>query len=277
MNDTLREYFSYGKFIIPIMKVKKEIQPEEVKWGDKDQYFLSYFSSCKKSDTIVIYIHGGGWNAGSPKDFHFIGQRIAMEGYDCIMPSYRKAPKFHYWEISEDIFEGYTIIRTYLKEKSRDYSKIVIMGSSAGAHLGALLCFDQERQKKYKINVDDFDKFICLAGPLCFDYPQTGACNILMKNLFGCNNLQVWKEGEPYSKLNEYQKIKLLIIQSKHDGIIGYKQALAFFKKAESLQMETEFYEVNESWNTHSAYSAGVFLKDRKDSPTVEKVFAGIG
>ncbi len=276
MNDTLREYMSYGKFIIPIMKVKKEIIPDEVKWGDKDQFFLSYLSPSRKSDTLVIYIHGGGWNAGTPRDFHFIGQRIALEGYDCIMPGYRKTPAFHYQEISEDIFVGYTQIQKYLKEKSRDYSKIVMIGSSAGAHLGALLCFDRERQKTYGISADDFDKLICLAGPLCFDYPQTNFCNKIMKRLFGSDDRKMWKEGEPFSKLNEYQKTKLLIIQSRHDGIIGYEQAKAFVQKAESFKIETEFYEVNENWNTHSAYSAGVFLKTQKESPTVAKVLAGI-
>ncbi len=276
MNDTLRELFSYGKFIIPIMKVKKEIKPERVQWGNKDQYFLLYPAKEKKSDTLVIYIHGGGWNSGSPRDLYFIGQRVALEGYDCIMPGYRKAPKFHCKEIVEDVFQDYVRIRQYLKEKSRAYSRMIVMGSSAGAHLGALLCFDREYQEKYNIEKEDFDKFICLAGPLCFDYPQTRICNKLMKGLFGTKNLTIWKKWEPISKLKEYQKIKLLIIHSKHDGLIEYNQALAFVKKAQMLGMETEFYDVNEVWNTHSAYSAGIFLKERKDSPTIEKVFSGI-
>lgn len=273
MNDTLREYLSYGQLIVPILKIKKNMQPEEVNWGDRDQYFLYYPSPCKKADTLVVYIHGGGWNAGSPKDFYFIGQKIALEGFDCMMLGYRKASKYHYPEISEDIFEGYVKLREHLKRKGCKHSKTVIMGSSAGAHLGALLCFDRERQAQHNIQTDEFDGFISLAGPLCFDYPQTGACNQLMKNFFGDGDSLSWKVGDPSLKLKEYQKTKLLLIQSKHDGIIGFEQAKAFADKAESLHMSIRFYEVQEKQNTHSAYSAGIFLKDRKDSPTLEQVF----
>lgn len=128
MNDTLREYLSYGQLIVPILKIKKNIQPEEVNWGDRDQYFLYYPSPCKKADTLVVYIHGGGWNAGSPKDFYFIGQKIALEGFDCMMLGYRKASKYHYPEISEDIFEGYVKLREHLKRRDASILRPLLWG-----------------------------------------------------------------------------------------------------------------------------------------------------
>ena len=53
MNDMLREFMSYGQFLIPLLTVRREIEPECVQWGDKQQYFLHYTAPEKKADTIV--------------------------------------------------------------------------------------------------------------------------------------------------------------------------------------------------------------------------------
>lgn len=273
MNDTLREYLSYGSLIIPLLKCKKLIAPAKIQWKDRDRYVLHFSSPCKKNGTLVIYIHGGGWNSGSPSDFYFIGQRIALEGYDCIMPGYRKAPKAHFEEIAEDIFSGYCEMKKYLSDKALGYSKTVVIGSSAGAHLGALLCFDIKRQEKYGISADEFDGFISLAGPLCFDLPQTSALNTLAANMFGSKDRSVWKKGEPISKLQKGQKTKILLIQSRHDGIIGFEQAQKFRDRALEIDISAELFEVTEKRDTHSAYSAGIFLDERARSLTLDRVF----
>jgi len=273
MNDTLREYCSYGSFILPLLRVKKIIKPQKVQWGNKHQYFLHYSSSTSLNNTLVIYIHGGGWNNGSPADFHFIGQKIALEGYDCMMPGYRKSPKHHYDDIVEDIFNGFNHIKKHLTEQNLNYSKIVVIGSSAGAHLGALLCFDTALQSRFDIAPNTFSGFISLAGPLCFDLPQTSTLNILMKDLFGSKDKNIWKQGEPISKLQRKQTTQTLIIQSKHDGLIGYEQAKCFFDRMIQLDIPVQIIDVPEKQNTHSAYSAGIFLKDKSSSPTLDKVF----
>lgn len=276
MNDTLREYFSYGSFLMPLLKVKKEIIPRKVQWGDKSQYFMYYTSPAPKADTLVIYIHGGGWNNGSPKDFHFIGQKIAQEGFDCIMPGYRKSPKFRCEEIADDIFKGHSHIKEYLVRQEKAYSKVVVMGSSAGGHLGALLCVDRVQQEKYGISSEEFTGFISLGGPVCFDFPQTWTLNTLMKDLFGTKDLTVWKSGEPLSKFQDKSNTKMLLIQSCHDGLIGYEQAEKFCAKAHELDMVAEVSDVSEKQNTHSAYTAGIFLKNRSESDTLNKVFEWI-
>ncbi len=273
MNDTLREYLSYGSVIIPLLKVKKIVKPKKVQWGDKNQYFLHYKSPSLKNDTLVIYIHGGGWNSGSPSQFHFIGQKIALEGYDCVMPGYRKSPKYHYEDIIYDIFNGFSKIEKYINENKLSYSKIVIVGSSAGAHLGTLLCSDCEMQKKYGIDSNKFSGLISLAGPLCFDEPRTFELSKLIGDMFGSKDISEWKKGEPIYKLSSGNKAKMLIVQSKHDGIIGFEQAEKFVGRAIELGISAELYEVTEKHNTHSLYSAGIFLREENQSPLLNKVF----
>lgn len=276
MNDTLREYLSYGSIVIPLLKVKKIVKPIKVQWGDKNQYFLYYKSPSPKNDTLVVYIHGGGWNSGSPSQFHFIGQKFTLEGYDCVMPGYRKSSKYHYEDIIHDIFYGFKKLEEYISKNSFSYSKIIIVGSSAGAHLGTLLCSDFEMQEKYGIDREKLSGLISLAGPLCFDAPRTFELTKLTGDMFGSKDASEWKKGEPVQKLSRGNNTKMLIVQSRHDGIVGFEQAEKFVSCADGLGISAELYEVTEKYDTHSLYSAGIFLWERNKSPLLNKVLEWI-
>ncbi|MCR4779964.1 MAG: alpha/beta hydrolase [Ruminiclostridium sp.] len=267
MNDMLREFTSYGQFLIPLLTVKHEIEPERVQWGDKLQYFLHYTPPERKSDVIVIYIHGGGWNSNEAKTFHFIGQFFAQSGYECVLLNYRKVPKVHYAEIVSDVFAGFCEVRKRLSAKQN--TQYIIIGSSAGAHLGALLCYDTELQRKYKIGPKAFRGLITLAGPLSFDAPRTWVLNSLLKGLFGSKDREVWKQGEPVLKLRRGQRIPVLVIQSAHDGLIGLAQAKKFVAAAQNLGIRARLLEVESSQNPHSAYSAGIFFETPETSQTL--------
>lgn len=296
MNDTMREYCSYWKYIIPLLRVKKTIIPEEYRWGGRNQYFL-FFRSPERNDAggsesavsresgssaaaphangrvLVFYIHGGGWNSHNPKQDFYIGQNIASQGYDCVMPCYRKTPGYRYDDIADDVFRGYAETVKYLAERDRSYEKIIVMGSSAGAHLGALLCFDRERQEKFGIDERDFAGLLSMAGPLYFRLPQTGTLNLLLKYLFNSKNAADWMAGEPYGKLHARKDFRLCMIQSRHDGLVGYEQAEAFCDKAKEYGIPSELYEVREKENTHSAYCAAVFLKKPEESQTLTTAY----
>lgn len=267
MNDMLREFMSYGTFLLPLLQVKREIEPERVQWGDKSQYFLHYTAPERKSDVIVIYLHGGGWNNGNAGQFHYIGQYFAKSGYDCILLNYRKVPAVRYPDIVSDIFTGYCEVRKHLAAKQN--TRYIVIGSSAGAHLGAVLCYDADLQRKFRVNPKAFRGLISLAGPLCFDAPRTWVLNTLLKGLFNTKERESWKEGEPIRKLKRGQNVPVLVIQSAHDGLIGMTQAKKFCGTASQLGIRARLCEVEASQNTHSAYSAGIFLESTETSQTL--------
>ena len=94
MYDSLRENLSYFGLYKRMFKVKKVINSQKVYYGnDKEQYFLYYEPLNVNSDKVVIWVHGGGWNAGSPVFFDFVGQCIAQEGYRFISLGYRLSTK----------------------------------------------------------------------------------------------------------------------------------------------------------------------------------------
>ena len=272
MSDMLREFTSYGRFILPLLRVKKEIVPERVQWGSKHQYYLYYTAPERRSEMAVIYLHGGGWNSHHASDFHYIGQFFAKSGYDCILLNYRKVPKVRYPDIIGDVFEGFCALRKSVASGRGRNGGYVVIGSSAGAHLGALLCYDTDLQRQYKVSPNIFKGYLGLAAPLCFDAPRTWVLESLLRGLFRSKKREDWKQGEPVTKLRRGQKVPTLLIHSRHDGLIGLAQAKKFCAAAAHVGIRARLCEVETSKNTHTVYSCGIFFETPQTSQTLDWV-----
>ena len=162
MIDSIRENLSYFELYARIIMQKKMVKPAKVEYGEhKEQYFLYYETATVKSNKLIFYIHGGGWNAGSPEFFDFVGQRCIKEGYRFMSCGYRLSPKTKYPGQIEDCVKCFEQAMAYLERKNIDSADVIVIGPSAGAQLGSILCYSYEfKQTK---------AFIGLGGPYCFD------------------------------------------------------------------------------------------------------------
>lgn len=272
MKDSTREYLSYFGIYKKLFKVKKVFTPERVDFGaHKDQYFLSYEPHDIKSDKVVVWIHGGGWNAGDPKFFDYVGQHMAGAGYRFISIGYRLSTKFKYPTQIEDACAGYNAAIGYLRDKGIDTTKVVVCGPSAGAHLSSILCYSKADQEKYHVDISNIIGYVGWGGPYSFDEPITGTLKTLLNGLFarGYDRAQ----GEPV-KLMSRNDIPMLLIQSHHDGLIDFACAERFQKRAEELGNTCELYSVTDKKDTHSWYTAGMFLETREENKGLDKFFS---
>ena len=274
MNDSLRESLSYFGLYKKMFSIKKTVNPESISFGEhKDQYFLYYEPSKICSDKIIIWIHGGGWNAGSPKFFDFAGQTMAKFGYRFISLGYRLSPKNKYPCQIEDVCNGYNAAINFLKSKNIDTSKIIISGPSAGAHLSSILTYDKNTQNKMNVNLNGVIGFIGVGGPYSFSAKTGTSVKLLLNQLFKKDYDRTL--GEPCSLMCK-SEIPMLLIQSKHDGLIDYSCAEFFYSKAQELGNKCELYSVEDKKNTHSWYTAGMFLETRKECKTLDKFLSWI-
>ena len=237
MNDSLRESLSYFGLYRKMFQVKRKYKPEMVSYGkNKEQYFLYYEPEKIVSDKIIVWIHGGGWNAGNPRFFDFVGQCVCDQGY-------------------------------------RDVSKIIIAGPSAGAHLASIMCYCRKVQEKYKVDVSNVIGFIGSGGPYSFREDQSLTVRLLLGQLFreGYDR----RNGEPVMLMGK-SSIPMLLIQSRHDGLIEYACAEDFAARAEELGNVCELYSVTDKKNTHSWYTAGMFLETRAENKGLDKFFSWI-
>ena len=220
MKDSIRESMSYFGLYRKMLMVKKKYEPVKISFGkNKDQYFLYYEPQKVRSEIVIVWVHGGGWNAGSPKFFDFVGQCIAEQGYRFVSIGYRLSPKYKYPCQIRDVCKGYNTAISWLKEKKVDISKIIVAGPSAGAHLSSILCYSRKVQKKYNVDISNIIGFIGTGGPYSFRDDQTFTVRMLLNQLFRKNYNR--RNGEPVSLMSK-NHIPMLLIQSKHDGLIEY-------------------------------------------------------
>lgn len=274
MNDSIRETLSYFGLYGKILQVKKTYKPQFVSFGsDKNQYFLYYEPEKPVSNKVIIWIHGGGWNAGTPKYFDFVGQCIAKAGYRFVSLGYRLSPKYKYPCQIEDVCSGFNSAIAFLNEKKIDTSEVIVSGPSAGAHLASILCYSEKVQKEFHVDVSKVIGFIGVGGPYSFSGEQSLSVRILLNQLFEKNYDRT--QGEPCSLMTE-NHIPMLLIQSRHDGLIAYSCAERFFEKAKSVGNECELYDVVDQKNIHSWYTAGMFLETREKNRGLDKFFSWI-
>ncbi len=274
MNDYLRESFSYFGLYKKMFMVKKKYTPSYVSFGqDKDQYFLYYEPQNPISDKIIVWIHGGGWNAGNPKFFDYVGQNVADQGYRFVSIGYRLSPKNKYPCQIKDVCEGFNSAIEYLNNKNIDTSKIIVSGPSAGAHLSSIMCYSKKIQEDYGVDMTHVIGYVGFGGPYSFRDDQSLTLKLLLNQLFTKDYDR--RNGEPVALMDQ-SRIPMLLIQSKHDGLLEYACAEDFAKRAQELGNPCELYSVIDKRDTHSWYTAGLFLESREENKALDKYYSWI-
>ena len=121
---------------------------------------------------VVVFIHGGAWNSGDPRDYRFIGRTLARAGYVVVLPGYRLGDAGKFPHMLEDGALAVAWTRNHAAQYGGDPGQVVLLGYSAGAYNVMMLAL--ERQWLGRAGVaDGFIKgVIGLSGPYDF-YPFT--------------------------------------------------------------------------------------------------------
>ena len=274
MKDWLRESLSYFGLYSRLLRVKRSIVPACVPFGNhKSQYFLHYAPNRMTGDKVIVWVHGGGWNAGSPRSFDFVGQCVAGAGYHFVSLGYRLSPANKYPCQIEDVCRGYQAAMQYLKDKGVDTSRVIVSGPSAGAHLASILCTSRADQERYGADVSNVVGLIGVGGPYCFSPRPSLAVRLLLDQLFERGYDRTG--AEPYALMTK-SPMPMLLIHSRHDGLIDFSCAQRFCEKAQRIGNACELYEVEDRRNTHSWYTAGMFLMTREESRCLNRFFSWI-
>jgi len=89
----------------------------------------------------IFIVHGGGWTGGSKSGYHQIMQALCNEGFVCASVDYRLSGVTALEQLA-DCRHGYDCFVSHLKKQGHK-TGIVCHGSSAGAHLAALMVLVQ--------------------------------------------------------------------------------------------------------------------------------------
>ena len=128
-----------------------------------------------ESGPIALFLYGGSWQSGDRSIYAFAGSALAAQGITTVIPDYRLYPEVRFPDFVDDAALAYAWTARNLAAGCAP-RPIVVIGHSAGAHIGALLTLD----RSYLDRAGKFQPwpsaFIGLAGPYAFDptiWPST--------------------------------------------------------------------------------------------------------
>jgi arylformamidase len=105
--------------------------PRSIAYGPGTRHTVDFFAGDGKGP-IVVFIHGGYWQAFDASYFSHLAAGLNAHGIDVAMPSYDLCPAVTVGEIIRQM-------RAASRELARLKRPLVISGHSAGGHLAACL------------------------------------------------------------------------------------------------------------------------------------------
>ena len=116
-----------------VYKTNKDISYGE--YGERNLLDIA-FPNNKKTQSLVVFIHGGGWIGGSKANYAEEFAKKYDDGYVYAAINYRYASEeYHCNDILDDIQKAMLKIKDVCKGNGYTISKVAFFGHSAGGHL----------------------------------------------------------------------------------------------------------------------------------------------
>ena len=122
----------------------------DIPYGEKAEPLQTldvYAPSEAKDLPVVVWIHGGGWQAGDKTDVKQKPQVFVERRFVFVSVNYRLLPKVAMGDIVRDVAKSVRWVHNHVAEHGGDPKRLFVMGHSAGAQLAALICTDDRYLK----------------------------------------------------------------------------------------------------------------------------------
>ncbi|GEK34748.1 alpha/beta hydrolase [Kurthia sibirica] len=196
----------------------KEISSTTIDYGDSDnQNFKMYKPSntSKKKTPVVLYIHGGGWEAGDKSNVSEKPSYFTSKGYTFISMNYRLSPIADYAEMADDVAHVVKWINDHADDHQFDMEQLTLMGHSAGGHLAMLITMDDQYLKRVALPQSIVHSLINIEGPV--DIGQFIEQIPSYEQFFGSNQ-QDWEKASPIHYTEQKNLPPMLFIAHQDDA-----------------------------------------------------------
>lgn len=107
-----------------------------VRLGEASTQTLSLYRARKTAGPapVLLFVHGGSWDWGDPKDYGFVARSLAPEGYVVALSGYRLGVEGRYPAMLEDTAQAIRWLRDNAARHGGDPERIYLAGHSAGAY-----------------------------------------------------------------------------------------------------------------------------------------------
>lgn len=111
----------------------------DLRYGANPKETLDIYPAAKTPAPVMVYIHGGYWRAGYKEDWAFVAEPLVANGATTAVLSYDLCPSVSLDEIVAETRRALIWLYRNVVDHGGDPDRIYISGSSAGAHLCAMM------------------------------------------------------------------------------------------------------------------------------------------
>jgi arylformamidase len=180
---------------------------------------------------VVVWIHGGGWQAGSKADVQKKPEAFVEKGFVFVSTNYRLLPEVTITQMAGDVAKAVRWVHDHARRFRGDPNTIFVMGHSAGAQLAALVCTDDRYLKAEGLSLEIIKGCVPVDGDT-YDVPMQIAtvkeriANIYRRK-FGDEKSQ--KDLSPVTHVAKDKNIPpfLILHVAEHPETKGQSQRLA--------------------------------------------------
>ncbi len=208
---------------------------------------------------ILVFVHGGSWDAGGKDGYDFVGYAFASRGYLTAMITYRLVPEVHYPGFVEDTAKAIEHIRSEASKHGGDPSRVYLVGHSAGAYNAVQAALNPA----FGLDRKTIRAIAGIAGPYVFptkDHPT-------IQKAFG--KYEAFEDTQP-AKFLTPNSPPLVLVHGADDDIVKPDSSRAFFDEAKKVGMVVELH-VHPATN-HISILGDLSRPFRYRSPTFENI-----
>ncbi|MFN4317380.1 alpha/beta hydrolase [Acinetobacter parvus] len=212
--------YDFASYSINYLTPKDTFEKEEhLAYGLKARNRLDLYrtKNPKKQKPLIVFVHGGSWQHGNKRDYLFIGETFAREGFDVAVINYQLAPENIFPAFVDDLAQAIHYLNQNKVKLNISTDNMILMGHSAGAfNVMSVVYSAQSQNFKYK---DQIKAIVGLAGPYHFDYVG----DPLSEHAF--DHKISYQQVMPYYFI-EPNQIKHYLLVAEQDQIVERKNAL---------------------------------------------------
>lgn len=128
---------------------------------------------------VIVFYYGGAWQGGERSQYKFIGEAFTSKGFVVVVPDYRVYPEVRYPGFVRDAAAAFAWTQRHVGRYGGNASHIVVMGHSAGAHIGAMLVYNERFLREAGVAPGAVHAFVGLAGPYDFRPDEAALVELL--------------------------------------------------------------------------------------------------
>lgn len=240
---------------------------------DKVKHKLDVYAPKEKIATgkVMVFIHGGSWDAGHKELYKFVGRAFAANGITTVIVNYRLSPGTKYEGIAYDCARAVAWVKENIHTYGGNPNEIYVAGHSAGGHLAALIISDPVYFDK--VGITNPIKGCILNDPFglnIYKYLEHGYDGDATFRVTFTNSPVVWKKASPLFLLQK-NDIRYYILHGGKTYPAVFGDSEDFHKKNIEIGNSSEIHTVGKK-----KHIGMVLLFFRKHNKEVKKVVAFI-